>query len=129
MTDQDTVKEYVRAFNAGDIEALRKVFGPDALIHGALGWGRFDQIAPIWTQLHDSFDMKLEIEQIVEEGDDIVVRFTERGRFVKAFRGQEATGRTSEVVAIEWFRMEDGLIACRWGVRDSASHFQQLGVS
>lgn len=129
MTNQETVEEYVRAFNAGNIKALRKVFTPDALIHGALGWGQFDQIAPIWAQLYSSFNMKLEIEQIVESGQDIIVRFTERGHFVNDFRGQRPTNRTSEVIAIEWFQMEDGLIKRRWGVRDSASHFKQLGVT
>ena len=113
MTNQETVKEYVRAFNAGDIKALRQVFTPDALIHGALGWGQFDQIAPIWAQLHSSFNMKLEIEQIVESGQDIIVRFTERGHFVHAFRGQQPTNGTSEVIAIEWFQMEAGLIKRR----------------
>ncbi len=110
MTNQAAVKEYVRAFNAGEIEALRKVFAPDALIHGVMGWGQFDQVAPMWTVLHDSFNMHLEMEQIVESGKEVIVRFTERGHFVGAFRGQLPTQQTSEVVAIEWFQMQDGLI-------------------
>lgn len=128
MTAHETVHAYVRAFNAGDIEGLRRVFTPDALIHGALGWGRFDDVAPIWTLLHQALDMRLEVEQIVEASDDVVVRFVEHGHFVNEFRGQQPTGRTSEVVAIEWFQMSEGLIVRRWGVRDSASHFRQLGI-
>lgn len=129
MTNQESVQEYVRAFNAGDIAALRKVFAPDALIHGVMGWGQFDQVAPMWTVLHDSFHMHLEIEQLVESGEEVIVRFTERGHFVNAFRGQPPTQQTSEVIAIEWFQMQGGLIKRRWGVRDSASHFKQLGVA
>ena len=129
MTHTETLQCYVAAFNAGDIEALRKVFAPGALIHGALGWGRFAQVAPIWTLLHDSFNMQLQMDQLVESGQDVVVRFTERGHFVGDFRGQKPTQQRSEVVAIEWFQMQDGLIQRRWGVRDSASHFKQLGVT
>ncbi|MBW4469795.1 MAG: hypothetical protein KME45_05255 [Stenomitos rutilans HA7619-LM2] len=44
-------------------------------------------------------------------------------------RGQQPTNLTSEVLAIEWFQMEAGLIKRRWGVRDSAPHFKQLGVA
>ena len=127
--NQEAVKEYVRAFNAGDTEALRKVFTTDALIHGAMGWGGFDEVAPMWRRLHGSLGMHLTVEQMVESGGNVVVRYTERGHFVGEFRGQPPTGHTSEVVAIEWFQLEGGLIKRRWGVRDSISHFKQLGVN
>ncbi len=129
MTHQQTIDAYVAAFNAGRVDELRPLFAPDALIHGALGWGGFEQVAPIWAQLHRSLAMTLAVEQVLEQGDEVVVRFVERGCFVGEFRGQAPTGQRSEVMAIEWFQMEAGLIKRRWGVRDSASHFRQMGVT
>lgn len=38
-SNKQVVLSYVEAFNRGDLEALRDLFTPDALIHGVLGWG------------------------------------------------------------------------------------------
>jgi hypothetical protein len=38
-----------------------------------------------------------------------------------------ATGKSYEMVAMEWFEIKDGLIHRRWGARDSASQSKQLG--
>ena len=38
------------------------------------------------------------------------------------------TGRPYEVMLIEWFVIEDGLIRRRWGVRDMVAMFGQMGL-
>ena len=53
-----------------------------------------------------------------QEGSSVAVRYTERGRSAKAFRGIGPTGKTYEVLAIEWFEFEGGKIVRRWGARD-----------
>jgi hypothetical protein len=40
----------------------------------------------------------------------------------------EPTGKTYEIVAMEWFELRDGRIARRWGARDSASQARQIGL-
>ena len=67
------------------------------------------------------------VDAMVADGDTVAVRYTERGRAVRRFRGNEATGKTYEVVAMEWFTLADGRITRRWGARDSASISRQLG--
>jgi ketosteroid isomerase-like protein len=37
--NRKVVLDYVDAFNRGDMESLRTLFTPDALIYGVLGWG------------------------------------------------------------------------------------------
>jgi steroid delta-isomerase-like uncharacterized protein len=128
-TNKKTVLEYVEAFNLGDMEALRRLFTPDALVYGVLGWGDLDKVIPIWREIHESFSVNLQVEALVEEGEAIAARYTERGRSVKPFRGQAATQQPYEIVAMEWFIIKDGLIHRRWGARDSASQFRQMGLS
>ncbi|BDI29445.1 hypothetical protein CCAX7_14960 [Capsulimonas corticalis] len=123
------IHAYVDAFNRGDIDALRQIFTEDGQVYGVLGWGGLDEVAPIWRQLHEAFAMQLQIEDIIVQDDRIVARFTERGTSQAPFRGQGPTGKSSEVVAIEWFIIRDQRIYQRWGVRDSASHFRQMGLS
>src|SRR5206468_2883682 len=123
-----TVLEYVAAFNAGDIDRLRTLFTPDATIYGVLGGGPFDVAAPIWRELHTAFQMKLDVQSIIAEGDVIAVRYVERGASVAPFRGGSVTNKSYEIVAMEWFEMQGDRIHRRWGARDSAAIARQLGI-
>jgi steroid delta-isomerase-like uncharacterized protein len=78
--------------------------------------------------LHHAFDVRLHIEELIAEGDFVVARYLETGTFGNTFRGKPATGKSYGVVAMEWFRMKDGKIAERWGARNSASIFRQIGL-
>jgi steroid delta-isomerase-like uncharacterized protein len=133
MTQQEknkqVVKEYVAAFNIGDTATLRKLFAPSAVIQGVLGWAEIEKALPIWGELHKAFAVDLTIDAIAAEGDEVAVRYTERGTFQAAFRGTEPTGKSYELVAMEWFIVRDGLIERRWGARDSASQSRQLGIA
>jgi steroid delta-isomerase-like uncharacterized protein len=120
------VLDYVAAFNAGDMERLRALHTEDAQVHGVLGWGGMEKVIPIWTMLHETLAIELHVEEIVEQGDVVAVRYTERGRSAGDWRGQPATGKTYAVDAMEWFHIRDGRIHRRWGARDSAAIFRQL---
>src|SRR5215813_13796418 len=116
MPDDNTgvVLAYVDAFNRGDLDAVCALFTPDALVWGVLGWGRIDKVRPIWRELIDCLEMKLHVDAIAADGDTVAVRYTERGRAVRRFRGNEPTGKTYEVIAMEWFTLVDGRITRRW---------------
>ncbi|MCC6699094.1 MAG: nuclear transport factor 2 family protein [Candidatus Hydrogenedentes bacterium] len=122
------VERYVEAFNRGDLETLCALFAEDAVVYGVLGWGGIDKVKPIWAQLITSLRMQLRIESIVEEGDIVAVRYTESGVFSAPFMGTPPTGKTYEVVAMEWFELRAGRILRRWGARDSAAIYRQLGI-
>ena len=107
---------------------MRSLFTPDALVYGVLGWGGIDEVAKIWREIKDAFDIQLQVESIIAEGEVVAVRYNERGRSVGSFRGQAATGKPFEVVAMEWFILKEGKIERRWGARDSASQFRQMGL-
>ena len=134
LENEAVVRRYAEAFSRGDTDALRLLFTDDAQVYdaqvyGALGWGGLDEVVPIWRMLHEAFAFQLEVEEIIAQGETVVARFVEHGTSRGAFRGQAPTGKSSKVVAIEWFTFRDGRIQRRWGVRDSASHFRQMGLS
>jgi len=120
---------YVNAFNRGDLDALCALFAPDALIWGVLGFGRIDQVRSIWQDLIECLQIQLQVDSLICEGNSVAVRFTERGKSAKPFRSHRQTGCSYEIIAIEWFEVKDGLIHRHWGVRDSASVWQQLQFS
>lgn len=123
------VRAYVEAMNSGDFASLPSLFAPEAVIQGVLGHGSLEVALPIWRELHECLAMRLEITDMAEEGDSVVVRFRETGKAIAPFRGMPATGKSFEVMAIEWFTVVDGRIVERWGVRDSGVQARQLGWS
>ena len=126
--NRQLVRDYVAALNRFDMAALRAIFAPDALVHGVLGVGPLDVAEPVWRELHEGLAMELTIEDLAAEGDRVAARYTERGRFVGAFRGQAPTGRAYEVPAMEWFILREGRILRRWGARDFAAIKAQTGL-
>jgi steroid delta-isomerase-like uncharacterized protein len=126
--NKQIVLAYVDVFNRGEIEALVELFAADALVYGVLGWGNLDQVVPIWREIKAAFDIQLQVESIIAEDDIVAVRYVERGTSVGSFRGGPVTGKSFEVVAMEWFVIKDGKIYRRWGARDNAAQMRQMGL-
>ncbi|MGC2298483.1 MAG: nuclear transport factor 2 family protein, partial [Acidobacteriaceae bacterium] len=115
MTEKDVVRAYVDAFNRGDLEGVCRQFAPDALIWGMVGFGGVEQARAVWKDLIESLEVELQVERMVAEGNTVAVRYTERGTAVKPYRGMAATGKSDELVAMEWCEVKDGLIHRRGG--------------
>jgi predicted ester cyclase len=67
-------------------------------------------------------------EAMVAEGDKVAVRFTVRGTHRGEFMGIAPTGKEVVVQGMDINRMANGKIVERWGIADSLSMLQQLGV-
>ncbi|UYZ58488.1 ester cyclase [Hymenobacter latericus] len=126
--NKQVVLAYVEAFNQADMPALRRIFADDALVYGVLGWGTMDQVIPVWQELHAAFALQLHVEAIAADGDNVMVRYLERGQSVGSFRGGPVTGKPYEIVAMEHFVVRGGRIQRRWGARDSAAMNRQMGL-
>ena len=126
--NKQIVLAYVDAFNRNDEDSMRPLFTADALIYGVLGWGSLDQVVPIWREIKAAFDIQLKVESMIAEGDTVAVRYTERGTSVGSFRDGPITEKSFEVVAMEWFIIQDGKIHRRWGARDNAAQMRQMGL-
>lgn len=128
QANRATVEAYVRAMNAGDIEALRPLFATDAEIQGVVGAGAFDFAARVWHDLHHGLNMRLDVLSMVAYEDTVAVRLRETGKWTGPFLDfRQPTGRSYELLAIEWFEFTAGKIARRWGARDGGAQARQLG--
>ena len=68
------------------------------------------------------------IEDLIAEGDRVVVRWTNSGRHVGDFLGAAPTNRPYAVAGIDIYRVEAGQLAEHWHVVDQLSMLQQLGL-
>ena len=127
LANREVIMSYVSRFNAGDLEGLRELFTPDAEVQGVLGWGKVADVMPIWQQLVAGLNMQLEVLDLISEGSKVAVRYRETGVSVAPFFEKPATGRSYELLAMEWFELKEGKIYRRWGARDATSQARQLG--
>ena len=80
------------------------------------------------TMLVDGLAPTFTIEDLIAEGDRVVVRWTNSGRHVGNFLGAAPTDRPYAIAGIDIYRVEDGRLAEHWHVVDQLSLLQQLGL-
>ena len=73
-------------------------------------------------------DLHVTVEDMIAEGDKVVVRMTIRGTQQGAFGSIPPTGKQVTVSTIDIIRIEGGKIAEEWGIDDMLGMLQQLGL-
>ena len=81
------------------------------------------------TTFLDAFaNFHVTIEDMIGEGDKVVVRFTETGTHQGEFEGIAPTGKQVTWAEIAIFRMAGGRIVEGWMVEDRLGLMQQMGA-
>jgi steroid delta-isomerase-like uncharacterized protein len=115
--------------NAGATDGIGDLVTPDYLEHDPLpgqGEGR-DGVLDRFAMLTSALAPRFTVEDIVAEGDRVVVRWTNAGTHVGEFAGMPATGRTFRIDGIDIYRVADGKFAEHWHVIDQLALLGQLG--
>jgi steroid delta-isomerase-like uncharacterized protein len=88
-----------------------------------------DEYVRVCKFLRESFpDVNITIEDLVVEGDKVVMRYTERGTLSgRPFLGIEPDGQAYAKPGTTVYRVVDGRLAQSWGVEDTLGWFRQLG--
>ena len=73
-------------------------------------------------------DIHLAIEDVIAEGDKVVVRLTARGTRRGDLKDEPPAGRQATWAAILIFRVDGGKIVERWETRDDLGMMRQLGT-
>lgn len=79
-------------------------------------------------QLTTAFAPHFEIEDLLAEGDRVMVRWTNTGTHVGEFAGIPPTGRSFQIAGIDVYRIEADRLAEHWHVIDELRLLQQLGI-
>ncbi|MGA2002035.1 MAG: ester cyclase [Terriglobales bacterium] len=85
------------------------------------------QSAKGWRQAFP--DGQYTVDQVIAEGDLVVVRFTGRGTNTGTGNHLPATGKPIEMTGVAIFRMAGGKIAEEWTEYDRLSLLRQLGLA
>src|SRR3954453_12684048 len=117
-------------FHRGDVSALERFFTPNALIvdpgveiHGPRA------LQPAMRGLLTAFpDLQITVEEEIEEGDRLAVRYRGEGAHLGAWRGIPARGARISYTGILIVRFDGARIAEYRSQPDLLGLLQQLGV-
>ncbi|MGB6207267.1 ester cyclase [Mycobacterium sp.] len=134
-SNKATFSRFHDVVNSGNAEIISKMIDelvePDALIRTPvpLDVTGAEALKHVWAVLLEAFpDLHLTVEDMIAEGDKVVVRNTVTGTHRGEYMGLPPTGKPVAYNEIFIFRFVDGRIAETWGVVDVLSQMKQLGM-
>ena len=121
MTNKAIVSRLIEdVMNGGRLEVLDELYTP-AMARAARRW-----IEPFRRSFPD---LRMEIVQLVSEGDTVAARFRCSATHLGEWEGRPPTGRRFERVdEVYFFEFREGRIARAWGLEDTAGRERQLGL-
>ena len=119
---------YQDVINGRNLDALGELLTPDGVDH-TFGSQSPEQARQFFGMVQQAFpDMRVEVHEVIAEGDLVAARVTYTGTHQGEFVGIPATGRKTTISGVDFFRMQDGRQAEHWGGPDMFSLLMQLGV-
>lgn len=136
--NKEVVRRYYKeAFEEGNLDLLEELVASDVVNHNPLSdetlteeeASGFEGFRRHVLAAKEGFpDASIEIEDLLADGDMVMIRFTFEGTHEGRFGGLEPTGKRVSQSNLGLFRIEDGKIAERWVESDNLEMLQQLGV-
>jgi predicted ester cyclase len=134
-TDLEANKQLLRDYieqvsNTGNVAIIGRFVADDFVEHyppPGLPAGIAGAVALVKVFAETFSDYRFEIEELLAEGDRVVVRGWGVGRHTGTFLGREPTGREVRYRAAHVFQVRDGRLVGRWAYPDLAGLLQQLG--
>jgi steroid delta-isomerase-like uncharacterized protein len=123
---------FEEGFNQGRLAIADEIFAPDFVDHSsapglpATGPESFRQTAIMFRSAFP--DVRATIDDLIAEGDKVVVRSTWHGSHQGDFFGIPPTGKDFTLTAIDIVRVVDGKVVEHWGNEDDLGMLAQLGI-
>ena len=119
-------------FNRGNMSLADEFLAPDFVereeLPPGIPSGR-EGVIQLTAMLHSAFpDFKATIDDIIAEGDKVVIRQTWSGTHKGEFMGVPPTGKSVSFGVLDIIRVAGGKFVEHWGQMDSMGMMQQLGA-
>jgi predicted ester cyclase len=125
------VRLYQEAYNKNNLDDLDELVAADLITHSLM-----PGLPPSLEggkQIHRMTvaalpDLHVAIDDLLAEGDKVVMRFTATGTFKNEFLGLPPTGKPIKFTGISIFRLAGAKIVEHWGQEDELGLMRQLGA-
>lgn len=114
------VRRLVEARNSHDVEASVSFFPAE----------RQEYVRQAFNKVTEAFpDVQTALEELIAEGDKVVLRWSFQGTHLGLYRAIPATGNRVNYTGIDIYKIVDGQIVSLVRETDNLAVRQQLGVS
>jgi steroid delta-isomerase-like uncharacterized protein len=117
-------------FNRGDLDAAQEILSAEFVDHLPREEERgLEELKQYIMKYRAAFpDIRDTIDELVAEGEKVVVRWTSRGSHQGEFMGVAPTGRLVTFGGMRLFRIAENKIAESWVNIDQLGLLEQLGI-
>ncbi len=127
--NEDVVRRFIaELWNRGDLSVADLLIAPAHVHH--LGGGEYhgpEGVKGLVSWLRSAFpDLRFAINDIVSDGDRVVLRWTGSGTHLGEGYDVAPTGRRVEWTGTDWFRLTSGQICEVWAIADGGALRDQL---
>jgi steroid delta-isomerase-like uncharacterized protein len=122
---------YDEVLNQRKVELLDELAVEDYVEHDPFpgqGNGRADLKARAQLLLGAFNPLRFTVEDVIAEGDKVVVRWTNAGTQSGSFLGIPPTNKEFSIAGIDIHVVRDGRMAEHWHVVDQLAQMQQMGL-
>jgi steroid delta-isomerase-like uncharacterized protein len=122
---------YDEVLNQRKVHVLDQIAVEDYVEHDPFpgqGNGLADLKARVAGLQHMFNPLRFTVEDVIAEGDRVVVRWTNAGTDSGGFLGAPATGKDFGIAGIDIYSVRNGRLAEHWHVVDMLAQMQQLGL-
>jgi steroid delta-isomerase-like uncharacterized protein len=121
------VRQFWNAFNRADWPSLDALVTPGYVHHPPGQSLTLQELKEGGAWVHRGLaDYELRIDALVEQGDQVAIRWTARGKHVGSFFGEQPSGREIVVQGMHFHKIVRGRIAEDWEVIDFDGFKRQL---
>lgn len=131
-SNKQLCRDYFKAFLARDTDWMERHIAPEFVRHDP--GLPFEVRGPEGVaKLHDALmpafpDMQLDLEDLVAEGEKVLVRLMIRATHTGAFGDMAPTGRRIDVPVLDLFQIRDNRLIEHWALFDNLGMLKQLGA-
>jgi steroid delta-isomerase-like uncharacterized protein len=126
------VLSFYDAINSGDLDEFDDLISDDFIEHEEFPGLPTKGPAAVKEQLavfKTAFpDLQMKADDVLADGDRVVVRGTMTGTHRGEFMGTPPTNKNVDVQFIDIIEIHDGKATEHWGITDGAALMQQLGL-
>lgn len=121
---------YSEVLNAGNFGSIESMVREDFIDNSGyeIQQGIVNLLKRVSSLRSSIQDFMVEIQEMIAEGDRVVVKWRAKGLIKSEYLGLKAEEKRIDVEGYDIFRMLNSKIRERWQVLDSLQVYQQLGL-
>ena len=130
--NKKVMNQFVEFINTGNLELGKSIISPEVIFYAPTssepmkGFQGYTQVLDMMRGAMP--DVHWNVEEMIAEGDKVMVRYTMTGTQTEPLMGIPATGNPIKVTAMNIYEFKDGKIIREHGLPDMFSLMIQLGV-